>query len=575
MINNKFKFSALTIALFSATGAHAALYQVVEVAPPASLTFGSDYTSAFGTAIEPSSGTNCFSSDCTTDTTTYSLAGETRRQKTMAGQPVDGIPYRDDAPFGMDNKFFYVDKNHTDDSSLLKRYCEDELQYQNSICEAWGDTLWTEWKRELDGGTTVNAYGFYQADGVSVTTLITGSNNTVVNAISSGVLPISGIEVAPGQKRVATSIQPITGSPSSVDGARAWVYQSNGSTNFYAGSVLETAESDGHGTFYTSQAALWTAAGTPINIGWGDNIDSANGKKNDRLAQGAIRDFTVIGPDLYGVGFNTYDNDNYLMSATIFKFNNSGPAPTYASSIKVPDVSVTSSDRKYSNTVLTAVNQHGVAIGEAKLKSAQNGSLANKLFVVPNVTAASPTVTFFSDGTGTGGEIGFGGAGGHANAINTHNDIVGQIDTEAVRESGGKPRRKRGFIYPYNDSTNGSLFDNKAWLLDDLTNGGSESASNNQYRILSANDINDAGVIAATAIKCEGGYASTAHDAFCAADNEKTVAVKLIPINGVSRSDIIKRGYNSSLESVSRSGAPIGVMTIFGLFGLVSLRKKK
>jgi hypothetical protein len=108
--------------------------------------------------------------------------------------------------------------------------------------------------------------------------------------------------------------------------------------------------------------------------------------------------------------------------------------------------------------------------------------------------------------------------------------------------------------------------------LDDLTNG-SEFSDNNQYRIIAANDINDAGVIAATALKCTGGYDSTAHNAQCGAGKgqEKTVAVKLVPIAGKTHEDISPRGMDDLV--VERNGAGLGLWSLI-LGGLLWFRRK-
>ncbi|POF53454.1 DUF3466 family protein, partial [Vibrio vulnificus] len=193
-----------------------------------------------------------------------------------------------------------------------------------------------------------------------------------------------------------------------------------------------------------------------------------------------------------------------------------------------------SGDIIHSNSVVTNVNSNFVAIGEAKRAGGKpsEGSAANRLFLVKDITTDSVSATFLPE---LGG-IFFSGAGGKMGGINKYNEIVGQLDAEDTREIDGKPRRKRGFILPY--EANGSvesrrsIFDNKAWYLDDLTNGSNAPVENNQYRIIDATDINDAGVISATAIKCDGGYDTAAHNSYCGegSKEETVVAVKLIPI---------------------------------------------
>ena len=124
----------------------------------------------------------------------------------------------------------------------------------------------------------------------------------------------------------------------------------------------------------------------------------------------------------------------------------------------------------------------------------------------------------------------------------------------------------------------------KAWWLDDLTNGsnadGDASGENNKFRIIDATDINDAGVISATAIKCTvGGYSSaydtTSHNSYCggASSNavEEVVAVKLVPIAGATKADIQARSADS--EKVDRQGGSLGWLTLTVL-GLLGFRRK-
>ncbi|GAL36831.1 hypothetical protein JCM19240_2900 [Vibrio maritimus] len=114
-----------------------------------------------------------------------------------------------------------------------------------------------------------------------------------------------------------------------------------------------------------------------------------------------------------------------------------------------------------------------------------------------------------------------------------------------------------------------AIFNSQAWWLDDLTNGGSYSELNNAYRIVTASDINDAGVISATAIKCASGYDSTDHFSTCGGgtEAEAVVAVKLVPIQGATSSDIESRSENTA--TVSREG---GSMTLLSLFFLLTFR---
>ena len=130
------------------------------------------------------------------------------------------------------------------------------------------------------------------------------------------------------------------------------------------------------------------------------------------------------------------------------------------------------------------------------------------------------------------------------------------------------------------DASRIALFESKAWWLDDLTNDGNASGDNNKFRIIDASDINDAGVISATAIKCTVGgttqvYDTTAHNSYCggAASNavEEVVAVKLIPISGATKADIQTRSTDT--EKVDRQGGSLGWLTLTVL-GLLGFRRK-
>ncbi|MDW6003942.1 DUF3466 family protein [Vibrio mangrovi] len=560
MIQTNTKITLLALSILAATQANAALYNVVEVSP----TTSGSYQSAFGVAIQPSSNdsnsatnfNSCFLAGSIggTSCSSFALAGETRLQKTMAGQAVDGLSYREEAPFGMDNAFSYAQV-----LSDFENYCSSQLLY--STCGAWAQPFWTEWQRELTGDTTVNATAFVEG-GVSY-----NSPNTVINSLTSSLDAI-GIQSSLGNNRTSVNALATVTPTGAFDKFRAW--KTDGT--YTVGSVSNNV-TNSYGNYYSSNAAIWGSNGIAVAIGWETGV---NVNKNERLAQGSMRDFTVNGSTIYGVGYNTYDSDNNYMNATVFKVNTSDYATASLwTSTKINDAQVEiGGDYTYSNTVLTAVNNNLIAIGEAKRTGSRpsGGSAVNRLFVVPDVSAASPAVAFISD------NISFSGAGGHANAINNYNEIVGQIDTESSRESGGKPRRKRAFIYPYNgtgsNSTRMGIFSNHAWLLDDLTNDGNVSSNNNQYRILTASDINDAGVIAATAIKCSGGYDSTAHNATCGSGDqvETTVAVKLIPIENATNSDIRARGYESS--NIERSGAAFGGAGL-ALLSLLLFRRRR
>ena len=557
--SNMFKLTAISAMVLSTTSASAALYQVIEVEPQTTFAFESVY----GVAIQPGNVADdnplgCFADGTTGCASSFKLAGETRLVATHAGQAIDGLSYREEAPFGIDNGFIYVQ----DDASDFERYCRTALRY--AICETWADIRWNVWKKEINGDQTPNSIAFVEGQA----TPIDETKNVVVNSLTSDAKPI-GIKIAVGdvtgsrrnsvKALVANELIDIN------DGlqTRAWKTDET----YTVGSIAHE-KTNNQGNFYTSKGAIWDSSGTITEIPW----QTTNPERDNRLAQGSLRDVTVKGGNIYAVGYNTFYDDRNFMQASVSSVkvgeSNWITKPVAGATVRENG---TSGDFIHSNSLLTAVNKNGIAIGEAKLSRAESGAYANRLFVVPEID--DPKANFLN------GSIFFAGAGGKAGAINNFNEIVGQIDTEETREVGGKPRRKRGFIYPYGTVEQGSvperqaIFNNRAWLFDDLTNGGEFSENNNQYRIIAATDINDAGMIAATALKCTGGYDSTAHNAQCGAGKgqEKTVAVKLVPIAGQTYENISPRGTDDPVAE--RNGAGLGLWSLI-LGGLLWFRRK-
>lgn len=555
--SNMFKLTAISAMILSTTSASAALYQVIEVTPPTTFAFESVY----GVAIQPGNvaGGNplgCFAVGTTDCESSFKLAGETRLVATHAGQAIDGLSYREEAPFGIDNGFIYVQ----DDTSDFERYCREHLRY--AICETWADVRWNVWKKEINGDQTPNAIAFVEGQA----TPIDETKNVVINSLTSSDAKPIGIKITVGDVTGSrrNSVKALVDNTSiNIDAGlqtRAW--KTDGT--YTVGSIAH-GKTNNQGNFYTSKGAIWDSSGTITEIPW----QTTNPERDNRLAQGSLRDVMVKGGNIYAVGYNTFYDDRNFMQASVSSVkvgeSNWITKPVAGATVRENG---TSGDFIHSNSLLTAVNKNGIAIGEAKLSRAESGAYANRLFVVPEID--DPKANFLN------GSIFFAGAGGKAGAINNFNEIVGQIDTEETREVGGKPRRKRGFIYPYGTSfseRHQDIFNNRAWLLDDLTNDGNVFGHNNQYRILDATDINDAGVISATALRCTGGYDSTAHNSQCGAGKgqEKTVAVKLVPIAGQTHENISPRGTDNPV--IERSGAGLGLWSLI-LGGLLWFRRK-
>ncbi|EGR3223133.1 TPA: DUF3466 family protein [Vibrio parahaemolyticus] len=585
--SNKFKLTAVALMVGTAMNANAALYQVVEVSPENVTT-----ETMHGVAIQqgdvdnnPDTGKpfalGCFDKGADCDSKHFKLALETRVTPISTGQEVDGVSYREEVPFALDSGFYYVQEY--DD---FERYCFNERRY--STCESWASVQWNPWQKEaFNKDFTPNALAYVEGDTPNTidSSAYTNEYNNIINSLTKDGEPVGNQSVVdqtvtpPVLKTRNTIVAPGVEPQFETDGttpkvleSRAW--KTNGT--FTVGSVSRFANND-NGDHSTSKAAIWDSTGSAFELNW----PSGQAQEDERLAQGSMRDLVVKGSTVYGVGYNTYDSDNNYMNATVFVGTLAKEGSVVDSTWVNKEVDGAqqriSGDTVHTNSRLTDVNANFVAIGEAKRSGAYlmpTGSAPNRLFVVDDVTKSSVSAFYPTSG------IFFSGAGGQMGGINSYNEIVGQLDAEKTREEEGKPRRKRGFIYPYAQGGTVSerakeIFDGKAWFLDDLTNGANDqsasardiSDSNNEFRIINASDINDAGVISATAMKCAGGYDTTAHNSFCSSGEEKIVAVKLKPIPGATKANIQPRSVEEA--AAERQGAGLGwlALTMLGLFG--------
>ncbi|MFA0193635.1 DUF3466 family protein [Vibrio artabrorum] len=576
MTCTKFKLTTVAAFVFAATNANAALYKVVEVTP--SFADEPEISEIFGVAIQPGKAVNvnavlpalpddelllgCFDSNATNCAdSTFKLAGETRNA-------IEGVSYREEVPFAMDAAFQYI-QNRDD----FYDYCRRELKY--STCESWADEHWSTWDKERNL-SYVNAKAFIEGGSTYE------SRNTVINALDIDAKPL-GIKSEGDIRHNAMFTTP--SGPTATSETRAWqaIKTSNG-TVYNVGSVSKkgptTNTSD---TTFSSKAAIWDGT-TTQDIDW---VRSGNAQEGDFFAQGSMRSIAIDESKsiFYGVGYNTANGSGSLqdMNASVFiskSLDLADSSNTWTTKIiSGAEVKSGSSndDARYSNSVATDINDNLLAVGYAKRNGyvPEKGSAGNKIFVVPDASASTPTATFLSGG------IFFNGASGEAKAVNNYNEIVGQVDAETIREVDGSERRHRGFIYPYEVKSSKNerrvdIFNGQAWWLDDLTNDGNASGDNNKFRIIDATDINDAGVISATAIKCTVGgktqpYDTTSHNSYCggAASNavEEVVAVKLIPIAGNTKADIQPRSTDT--EKVGRQGGSLGwfALTVLGLLG--------
>lgn len=564
-----FKRSILASAVLLATQtANAALYQVMEVTPST----GQSYGSAWGVAIQasnPDTIANCFTSSSidigspstgTIACTDFALAGETRIEKASTGKAVDGLSYRDEVAFGIDNAFVYVQERND-----FERYCYSELLY--STCNTWADPHWNRWQAEINSTQVANSIAFIGTGTTGAP--IDESQNVIVNSLTSNATPI-GINVKTGDvttyRRNANAIQTrSTVAPNITDALYTRAWKTDG--DYTVGSVSKSSPNN-EGTYFYSKPAIWKNDGSAtVELNWPTGTEP---NRNNRLAQGSMRDVVENGGKLYAVGYSSYDTDNHYMQASVFQLDdtsNFSNAASWTTKAVSGAESRIGGDYIHSNSVVTDVNKNLVALGSAKRAGSrpENGAAGNRLFVIEDVSASTPTANFLTGG------IFFTGAGGKAGAINSYNEIVGQVDANDTRENDGKPRRKRGFIYPY--SANGSdpsrmaIFANKAWLLDDLTNDNIATGNNNQFRVIDATDINDAGVISATALKCSGGYDTTAHNSLCSNREETVVAVKLVPIVNATSANIQQRSTEEQASERKGGSFGLGLLMVLGVLG--------
>ncbi|QEO41354.1 DUF3466 family protein [Vibrio cholerae] len=569
-----FKRSILASAVLLATQtANAALYQVMEVTPST----GQSYGSAWGVAIQasnPDTIANCFTSSSidigspstgTIACTDFALAGETRIEKASTGKAVDGLSYRDEVAFGIDNAFVYVQERND-----FERYCYNELLY--STCNTWADPHWNRWQAEINSTQVPNSIAFVGTGttGEPLNDGVDEAQNVMINSLTESAEPI-GINVKTGDvttyRRNTNAIQarlPSTISAPNVADAlytRAWK-----TDGVYTVGSISRSSNNNEGAYFYSKPTIWKNDGSAVELNWPSTRESTN----NRLAQGSIRDVLVRDNKIYAVGYSSFDADNNYMQASVFQLDdtsNFSNAASWTTKAVSGAESRIGGDYIHSNSVVTDVNKNLVALGSAKRAGSrpENGAAGNRLFVIEDVSASTPTANFLTGG------IFFTGAGGKAGAINSYNEIVGQVDANDTRENDGKPRRKRGFIYPY--SANGSdpsrmaIFANKAWLLDDLTNDNTATGNNNQFRIIDATDINDAGVISATALKCSGGYDTTAHNSLCSNREETVVAVKLVPIVNATSANIQQRSTEEQASERKGGSFGLGLLMVLGVLG--------
>ncbi|MBP2700323.1 DUF3466 family protein [Photobacterium lucens] len=323
---------------------------------------------------------------------------------------------------------------------------------------------------------------------------------------------------------------------------------------------------------FANEAAFWLvdASGNVVKSGaMGSNLAAVDNDHEDVSAQASANAVTMVNGSPVAVGYisrDTNSSDSYVMEAAFFK-----PTAGIDSSwtqTAIPGMTIsTGDDRNYEYTMANDVNANFKVVGIAKSHKADNRSYPQKMFIYDNATGQ----TKFLDSSVS--SIFFRGSNGDAEAINDHDQVVGWVDSETKNQIDGSERRHRAFTYIAGSTAQGPLKAGSVWMLDDLTNdGGAANSVANSYRIISATDVNNAGVISATANYCAGGYQNLTKEAQCSV-TEKQVAIKLVPKANATDKDIIVRKAEED-EPVKRSGGSLGILALTAL-GFIGFRRRK
>ena len=548
MSSKIFKLSSITLAVAASFGAQAALYNVYEYQVS-----GAEET--HGVAISPlvdSGQTNCFTDTCIQ--TTSSIAYEGKKYQ-------EGFQYRDEVPFFMAFGFDYLEHGYDG----FRDYCGAYLGYTSTLCDEWAKDNYTDGYAKEVGGDSYNSTAY-----IENTQIQTSSKNIIINSIGDDGKAIGNVQIEDHPnptsyyKRSEAYYENST-SLAGGDRSFAWNRLVDGGVTYIVGS---TSTERSNNIDYSSQATIWEN-GTLDAIDW-EGADLNNGRV---MPQGSARDIAKVTStsEILAVGYNS-DNEERLRAAVFHKSSGSWTQKSFVSGFDSGDRSLDN----YLNSTLSSVNNSGMAIGTYKLRNViNNGAYTNGLFYVDDVAASSPEQKSFT------GEIFFEGANGKAGAINNNSEVVGAIDYQQHREVDGKPRAQRAFIAPLGGTNKSNIFSDRAWYLDDLTNDGNATSQNNNFRIIDATDINDVGIISASALMCTDSsgsakaYDTVAIDSLCDGGRvgaEKIVAVKLVPINGNDKSNIQSRPVTEE-DKVDRQGGSLGFLALT-LLGFLGFRRK-
>ncbi|CAH0533477.1 hypothetical protein VST7929_01347 [Vibrio stylophorae] len=614
----KLKRTTLALTIAAALPAQAALYNVVEVAgDPNGIV---DYEAQ---AVVHTLGKDCFAENANCLSDNYSI-GLDKRQGT------DGFSLRDLAPLNYDFGFRLGDlENYNADiEGGFEFYCEEILGY--STCESWAiarfygqNYVFGGFLRDMDGdkdGYTPVTHAFINSKEIE-------PRNSVLNGMLSDGSVVgtrSGDEKTVNRRSTiregfyvdsSSNLTALTIDPSHIDLNSKDVIAEMGQTTaedaikigssvYIVGSASTRFLGQGYGEksgsgsciddvnrltkpecqylSFATQAWVWKiddGANGPLASQWVDGGAAITHQTAAQAQARAIASVKKVGSStetLTAVGFSSaYDDvsssiadaQDQLLKAVVFE---SVDPKSPSEPIELNISYGSGNDRRYNWAMANDINSSGQIIGSAKLRQSQDSVYPQRSFYVDasNSPYDSAEVKFLND---IDSNVFFRSSNSQANAINDQGVMVGWVDVERKIEIDGTPRRHRAFVMNMGTAVASPLAESKAYVLDNLTAGDNADALNNQYRIFEAADINNDGVIAATAFKCDGGYASEASNASCNGTETK-VAVKLVPINGATAADIVYRAQDG--QKVERQGASFGAFGL-ALLGLFAWRRKR
>lgn len=323
---------------------------------------------------------------------------------------------------------------------------------------------------------------------------------------------------------------------------------------------------------FANEAAYWlvnadgTVTSHAISAGSGDNRDglAVIDKDNDSLSFQASAQAVALDTngDPIAVGYSTVDvrDDYYAMQAAYFTAKSADLASWTRTLIPGLDIKP-GDDRDFTYTIANSVNSKSVIVGDAK----GYGKKPQRAFIYQ---VDQGNAKFFDQLVPS---LFFKDSNSNAAAINNNGQVVGWVDVEA---SNGAEARHRAFTY-INSTAQGPLKTGGAWMLDDLTNDPSAGVGSlaNSYRIHDATGVNNAGVIAATASYCDGGYANLSKLAHCNGIEQQQVIVKLVPNANATAADIHPRAKDEE-QPFKRSGGSLGILALTAL-GFIGFRRRK